>query len=216
LTSDQLPHENGPVELPMVDLAGTLASFGMAPLVKLLLDLGKSGDLLVWQGPWKGHLAFEHGQLSAAAFGPEHGTPALEFICSTLLGGEFEFWEGTPGLPPNLGLLPAPLEVVERFAAGVHQSWVAQVPGPTSIPHLIDARAADDFEVALERIDIHVLMDVDGVRTVREIATRHGWGRSIRSLARLHELVLIGFDVDRNAGLTSPSTRGRPGQVRHL
>src|SRR5690348_981547 len=87
----------------MAELSGSLSSIELAPLVQFLCGLGKSGDLLISRAHWVGHLSFECGQLIGAAVETDSGPTALEFVAAGLCGGDFEFSEGPPGLPRNLG-----------------------------------------------------------------------------------------------------------------
>jgi len=86
----------------MAELNGSLTSIGLAPLVRFLGGLNKTGDLLIARGHWVGQLSFVDGQLTAAAVENAQGPEALTFIAAVLGAGDFEFSEGEPSLPPNL------------------------------------------------------------------------------------------------------------------
>ncbi|HLZ30384.1 MAG TPA: signal peptidase I [Chloroflexota bacterium] len=178
----------------MAELSGSLLSFELTALVRFLCGLGKSGDLLVSHGHWIGQLSVESGRLSAAAVEDEQGPAALEFMSAIMRGGDFEFSEGPPSLSPNLDAGADPLGLLERVAAAAPQAWLSLVPAPTDIPGVVPARTPDDSELALGRTAIYVLLDVDGARTVRDLAGRHGLLRALRSLVRLRELGLVSFE----------------------
>jgi signal peptidase I len=187
----------------MAELSGALSSFPVAQLVRFLSTLNKTGDLLVWHETWIGLLSFERGRLTAADIEGERGTAALELVCSGMSDGEFEFSEGPTSLEPDHDLSEDPLRLVDRLGAAASRSWLAEVPGPTAVPRAVSSVGDDDTELVLERAAIYLLLDVDGVRTVRDLARRHGLARSIESLARLREDGLIVFE----AGEPPPDTQ---------
>jgi signal peptidase I len=206
----------------MPELSGSLVSIEIAPILRFLSGLGKSGDLLVSRGRWLGQLSLDQGRLTAAAIEHESGGPALEFIALALRGGDFEFSEGAPTLSPNLGGLDNPLQEIDR-QAGRSPDWLMALPAPTAIPRLLDpaVRGDEDGEVALGRSALYVLLDVDGQRSVRDLAARHGLLRAVSALSRLRQLGLVDFgSADADASLPDRAGVGRsrgsssPGQPR--
>ena len=192
----------------MAELTGSLSSFELTALVRFLCGQGKSGDLLVARGHWIGQLSVEKGRLSAAAVEDEHGLAALEFMSAVMRDGDFEFSEGPPNLAPNLDGGADPLLLLERFAAVGPQSWLSLVPAPTAVPRVVELRAPDDdSELALGRAALYILLDVDGSRTVRDLAARHGLLRLLKALVRLRDLGLVTFEASH------PTFEGDPGRV---
>lgn len=178
----------------MPELSGSLSNFEITSLVRFLCGLSKSGDLLLARDHWIGQLSVDSGHLTAASTDDELGRPALEFIAAVMAGGEFEFSEGPPTLAPNLDLDSDPLLALERLTAHGPRLRAGRLLAPTVVPRVVESTAADDSEVTLERVAIHVLRDVNGVRTVRELGGRHGLMRTLNALGRLQELDLVAFD----------------------
>jgi signal peptidase I len=178
----------------MPELTGSLSNFNLATLVRFLAGLGKSGDLLVSRERWTGQLAVDRGRLTAAAVVDELGLPALEFIASVMTSGEFEFSEGPPTLAPNLQTDTDPLVVLDRLTSGAAHARITRLLPPTVVPRVLESPEADDADVTLARIAIYVLRDVDGSRTVRDIAARHGLLRTLRALDQLHQVHLVTFE----------------------
>jgi signal peptidase I len=125
----------------------------------------------------------------------EQGLAALEFIATGLADGEFEFSEGPPTLSPAVDLGADPLAQLARFANALPAPWLARVPGPTAVPHLL-AVAEPEAELNLPRGAIYVLLDVNGRRNVRELAAQHGLFRSLKALALLRDVGLVEFAED--------------------
>jgi signal peptidase I len=213
----------------MADLSGSLASVDLASLVQFLAALGKTGDLLVSRDHWFGQLSLDRGRLIAAAFDNEVGQPALELIASGLAHGSFEFSEGPPTLPATADLPRTALDDLAALASEPPAAWAAAVPGPHAIPRL-PASALDgtsDTSLAVARGTVYVLLDIDGQRTVRALAERHGLSRTLKALGRLAELGLVEFarpEPSPIAASASPSTvvspvPGRPrvlDRLRHF
>jgi signal peptidase I len=185
----------------MAELTGSLSSFALQPLVRFLSSLGKSGDLYVSRGEWIGLISFEHGRLISAAVDGEVGSQALEFMVVGLLGGRFTFRPGPPSLRSDLQLGADPLIDFERLAVTSQSILATDMLAPTAIPLLVAPAADDDTDVVLGRAVVRVLLDVNGVRTVQDLARRHGLMRAIRSLSQLYEQGLIRFAT---AGAASP------------
>jgi signal peptidase I len=119
--------------------------------------------------------------------------------------GDFEFSEGPPNLEPNLDGGADPLVLLERFATAGPQSWLSLVPAPTAVPYVVDQGEPDDSDVAVGRATLYVLVDVDGSRSVRDLAARHGLLRLLKALVRLRELGLVAFEASH------PTFEGDPG-----
>lgn len=200
----------------MPEFSGSLSSIRLAPLVRFICGLGKSGDLLLSHGHWIGQLSLEDGRLIAAAIENDEGESALDFISLALRDGDFEFSEGPPSLRPNIGPQDDPLLWLDEQALR-HPAWLAALPSPTAIPHVVhSANDQVDSDVLVARSALYVLVDVDGVRSVRELALRHGLLRVVSSLATLRQLKLVEFG---SVAVVSPDDRddisgasGRRGQ----
>jgi signal peptidase I len=178
----------------MAELTGSLSNFDLAALVRFLAGLGKSGDLLVSREHWIGQLAVDHGRLIAAAVVDESGMPALEFIAAVMNSGDFEFSEGPPTLAPNFQVQTDALAELDQLAANAPHAPISHLLPPTIVPRVIDLPDVGDANITLGRRSIYVLRDVDGLRTVRDIAAQHGLLRTLRALDQLHQLDLIVFD----------------------
>jgi signal peptidase I len=200
----------------MPGLNGSLAFVELVPLVRLLMTLGKSGDLVLSRGSWSGRLLLDRGRLSGAAVVDHTGLEALEFICVALPDAEFEFLEGTPTLSANLDVSPDPLVELERFAAN-RESWNGALPAADVVPQVVRAAPVqNDVDIVLGLSALHVLVDVDGQRSVGELAARHGLLRTLKSLNRLRELGLIAFPASELSPPPTPPEPGTNGRERHL
>jgi signal peptidase I len=178
----------------MPELTGSLSNFDVASLLRFLAGLGKSGDLLVSREDWIAQLAVDRGRLTAAAVLDELGLPALESIASVMTIGEFEFSEGVPTLAPNLQTDTDPLVVLERLTSGAGHAQISHLLPPTVVPRVLDLPESDDTEVTLGRTAIRVLLDVDGSRTVRDIAARNGLLPTVRALDQLQQVRLVTYE----------------------
>src|SRR5919202_4492234 len=78
----------------VIELTGSVQGAGLAQLVRVLGDLGKSGCLRISDGRWAGEVSFDRGELIAAAFGLERGLAALEAIVFALPRAQFTFTDG--------------------------------------------------------------------------------------------------------------------------
>jgi hypothetical protein len=195
----------------LAELSGSLANFGVASVAQLLANTNKTGDLLVARGPWVGQLSLENGRLTAAQVEDETGRAALELIATGMRDGVFEFSEGPPTSTSRGELGSDALAYLTRLADAPTAVWTRRVPAPTAVPRVLVSDAPDDSEIALPRTALYVLLDVDGRRMVREIATRHGLLRTLTALGQLCERGLVEFD-GREAGpppTSSDASKGR-------
>jgi signal peptidase I len=163
-------------------------------VAQLLANTGKTGDLLVARGPWVGQLSVENGHLSAAQVEDETGRAALELIATGMRDGVFEFSEGPPTSRSSGQLGSDALSYLMQLADAPTAAWTRQVPAPTAVPRILISDAPEDREIVLPRTALYVLLDVDGRRMVREIATRHGLLRTLTALGQLCEHGLVEFD----------------------
>jgi signal peptidase I len=199
----------------MSQLNGSLSFVEVGPLVQLLSNLRKTGDLVLSQDGWSARLLVDQGRLTGAVVADRTGTEALEFICVALRNAKFDFEEGSPSVGPNLEQSPEPLAEVERLAAD-SQLWNGALPSPRAVPHVVKSTIfQNDVDVVLGLVALHVLGDLDGRLTVLELATRHGLLRTLRALNRLRELGVIAFESGEPAAPrpphgTPPESNGRP------
>lgn len=184
----------------MSELSGSLASFDITTLLRFLSGVGKTGDVLLSRNQWIGEVSLERGRIIGATVHDDDGPDALEFIAVALQGGTFEFSEGPPTLRPSLASVVDPLSVLEQFARGGALSR-QDLPAPTAVPRRIESNRPeqdDESQITLDRRALYVLMDVDGRRSVRELAERHGLLRTVRALGKLGELGVLDFYSERD------------------
>jgi signal peptidase I len=188
----------------MSRLNGSLSFVEVGPLIRLLLDQHKTGELVLSQDCWSARLLLDQGRLMGAAVADRTGAEALEFICVALRNADFEFEERSSGLGPNLDRVEDPLVDLERMAADA-RSWNGLLPAPQAVPHVVRSTTFEkDVDVVLGLAALHVLGDLDGRLTVLELASRHGLLRTLRSLNRLRELGVIAFESGASAASPSP------------
>jgi signal peptidase I len=177
---------------PASELSGSLGMIGFVPLVQFLSSLGKSGSLRVWRDHWVAEVGFERGNLVAATADDEQGTDALDFILLALAEGEFSFASGPPPAVRNLDQPTEALHAYLERLATARRSEAAALISPVAVPRLAEPPDTDpDAEVVLTRRSLHVLLEVDGRRTVEEIGRRRGRSSSVKELIRLVDLGLI-------------------------
>jgi signal peptidase I len=195
----------------MSDLSGSLASIDLIPLIRFLCSQGKSGDLLVLYEDWTGAIALDRGQLTAAAIEREVGFAALDFMIQALHHADFEFWDGPPQLEPNLPPMGDPLA---GLAAAHGEAWARELPGPEAVPRLVQPERAGDvddgLDVPVARSTVYVLLDVDGRRSIRQIAGRHGLLRGLKALTELRDIGVITFEP----AAPPPTVESRPTRVQ--
>lgn len=181
----------------MAEFSGSLASIPLDALVELLGSLRKSGDALIDRDEWTACLSFEDGRLIGAAIERDVGPSALEFIGAAMHAADFQFWEGPPTLDANL---PARVQLPPRCAHdALDAGWAAELPRPEDVPYLLPGVPVDDDDAAqvpvwpVSRVAVAILLEVDGRRSVRSIAWRHGLQRTLHALAMLRDLELIAY-----------------------
>jgi signal peptidase I len=177
----------------MAELSGSLASIGLVTVAQLLGGLRKSGDVLIARGSWIGQLSFDRGQLTAAALNDERGFAALEFIAASLREADFEFSEGPPTLFAQSEFRDNALSILCQFLNEPAPHWASSVTGLSLVPRPAGLVEDSGSELVLTRSAVRVLLDIDGQRSVRDLASQHGLLRSCKSLGLLHDLGLIEF-----------------------
>ena len=170
----------------------------------------KSGDVLLLQDDWTACLSFEDGRLIGAAVEREEGAAALEFVGAALCEADFQFWEGPPVLNANLADVGEPLRGLPSGRA----AWATDLPALEDVPRLTGVAmdpTEQGQELQLTRATVLVVHDVDGMRSVRRLAARHGLVRTVRALAELRVLNLVDItpaSCEKRRG-TRPSFRPR-------
>jgi Domain of unknown function (DUF4388) len=180
----------------MTELSGTLEGIGLAPLVSFLTGLGKSGRLTIADGPMAGEVFLDGGQVIGAAFDAERGLAALDAIGLALGGGRFGFAEQeTHVVEHNVSLSTAELrqhlDDLQREAAVL----AAAIPSLSAVPHLVVDESGTEDEIGLDRDTLRLLMQIDGRRSVAELARERGLLRTLKQLARLSQLKLARIEA---------------------
>ena len=97
-------------------------------------------------------------------------------------------------------------------------AWARDLPPPTAVPRLLEpASELDDSEMMLGRTAVYVLLEIDGQRSVRDIAARHGVVRSLQALATLRDMGLMRSSSALRRCRPHPAAPGLDGaaSVRH-
>jgi 4-amino-4-deoxy-L-arabinose transferase-like glycosyltransferase len=170
--------------------------FGFAPLARFIARLGKTGTLDVVHDRWHGQVLFESGRPVAAAIGGQEGFAALDFIALVLDGGEFEFCDNRVPMGSDLGVdaeeLWRHLEALDASRAPL----AGRIPAPNAVPKFADEPDdPDPLPAMISRQTLAVLLEIDGKRSVQDIAARRGLSAAITALVTLAELGLIVTDV---------------------
>src|SRR5438105_2883858 len=99
----------------MPELSGSLHTFGLLPVLRLLTDSAATGRVHLSQDRWSGEVFVDTGQVVAASFGLGHGLgaspsgilnglTALEAIVLVMPSATFFFAEGMRGPDRNVDL----------------------------------------------------------------------------------------------------------------
>jgi signal peptidase I len=177
-------------------MSGSLASVGSLRVMQFLADLSQSGRLSLSRGGWTAEVVFDDGWVVEAIAGRERGLAALEFIVLTFVDGNFVFSRHAPFLTGSNGAQGmAPWAHLDKVLAA-HAEGIGALPQPTTIPSLVEpATSSEGQELAVDRDALAVLLEVDGQRSIGQIADTIGGTRSLRALAQLAELNLITYDM---------------------
>jgi hypothetical protein len=176
----------------MTVLCGALADVGLPPLLRFLVHLGQSGQLRIARGRWGAQLAFDRGQLVAAAIGEERGPGVLEAIVLALSDGEFTFTEGAPPAADNMDADATSLQVRVEALASVVGDMAPTISLLSMVPQLV-VPTSEEGLLRLDRPTLNVLLNIDGRRTVEEIAALIGLVQATNALVVLCALGLVGF-----------------------
>jgi hypothetical protein len=187
----------------MTDLAGTLLSIGLAPLLGFLTELRKTGSLVISDGPLKGSLFLEGGRVVGAVFGSERGLTAFEAIVLVLGGGRFEFDENVAEREFNFMVDPQVLSEHVRQLSDERARFVDVLPSLVVVPSVTAAGAEPD-EANLNSGDLQLWSEVDGRRSVLELAHERGLVATARGLSRLVELGVVTLEPVQTVGAASP------------
>src|ERR687885_1654269 len=202
----------------MTELSGTLDGIGLAPLVSCLTGLGKSGRLTIADGPMAGEVYLESGKVVGAAFDAERGLPALDAIGLALGGGRFGFAEqDTRLVEHNVSLAPAELRQHLDELHREQSVLAAAIPSLSAVPTLVVDESGTEDEIGLDRDSLRLLMQIDGRRSVADLARERGLLRTLKQLTRLSQLKLARIETPSRAAPTTshaewPPEGGYPSQ----
>jgi hypothetical protein len=189
----------------MTELSGTLDGIGLAPLVSFLTGLGKSGRLTIADGPMAGEVFLEGGQVIGAAFDAERGLPALDAIGLALGGGRFGFAEqDTRLVEHNVSLAPTELRQHLDELHREQSVLAAAIPSLAAVPTLVVEESGTEDEIGLDRDTLRLLMQIDGRRTVADLARERGLLRTLKQLTRLSQLNLARIEAPNGPSSTRP------------
>jgi hypothetical protein len=193
----------------MTDLAGTLLSIGLAPLLGFLGQLRKTGSLFISDGPLSGQVFLEGGRVVGAIFGSERGSAAFEAIVLVLGGGEFALDEAVTERELNFMVEPKVLDDLLRRLADERARFANVLPSLAVVPSLrLSDAADDDDEVIVSVTALRLLLEVDGRRSVLDLARNGGLVAAARGVARLLELGLVTVrPIDVAHVVTAPNPR---------
>jgi hypothetical protein len=206
----------------MAELSGSLDSFGIAPILRLMTDLHKSGRVRISQaspeGPgWTAELLVENGQTVAAFFGAARGLgaapsralsglAALDAIVLALGNAAFFFVEGTPSPERNVVLSASELQArlalleEERLTSGTALPPLGAVPRRVQLDEEHDAGQ----EIVIDRGKLHLLLAVDGHRTIAELIGDQELLRTFRDLTWLARNGFVQF-VEQDEDIAAAS-----------
>jgi hypothetical protein len=174
----------------MTELAGTLRSIGLAPLLGFLTGLRKTGSLVIFDGPFGGRVFLEGGRVVGAVFGAERGQTAFEAIVLVLGGGEFTFDEDAAERELNFMVDPDRLDEHLRRLSAERARFAGVLPSLAVVPS-VSLTALDEQEVTLNAGALRLLLEVDGSRTLLELARERGLVAAAMGVSRLVELGLL-------------------------
>jgi Domain of unknown function (DUF4388) len=195
----------------MTELSGTLEGIGLAPLVSFLTGLGKSGRLTIADGPMAGEVFLEGGQVIGAAFDAERGLPALDAIGLALGGGRFGFAEqDTRLVEHNVSLAPAELRQHLDELHREQSVLAAAIPSLAAVPMLVVDESGTEDEIGLDRDTLRLLMQIDGRRTVADLARERGLLRTLKQLTRLAQLNLTRIEPPNGPSPTRAEWQAQP------
>jgi hypothetical protein len=174
----------------MTNLAGTLLSIGLTPLLGFLSGLRKTGSLLISDGPFGGRLFLEGGRVVGAVFESERGMAAFEAIVLVLGGGEFAFDEDAAERELNLMVESNRLDEHLRRLSEERAGFASVLPSLAVVPS-VRLTGGEDDEVTINTAALRLLLEVDGCRSVLDLAHERGLVAAARGVCRLVELGLV-------------------------
>jgi signal peptidase I len=178
----------------MTELRGHLQDFGLAAVVQLVAELGRSGCLRISQAGWVGELHFAHGHVVAADVGEHDGQTAIELIALALADGDFVYSDcSPPAIDPHRESCATDLQ--RELQDLLARPKCRGRPLLHSVPRvslLEDATA--NGEIALSRTELAMLLDVNGRRTTEEIMRGRNSLLTLRTLMRMSEAGVIALE----------------------
>jgi len=186
------------------ELSGSLHSFGLLPVLRLLAESATTGRVHLTQDGWSGEVFIDAGQVVAATFGlghglggsPSgilHGLTALEAIVLVMPNATFFFAEGVRS--PDRNVEPAADELHARLTT-LREEFLRsepQVVSPMAVPLRVDLASVplENGEIRIDRAKLRLLLAVDGQRTVAELIEGKGLLPTWRDLTWLASRGLI-------------------------
>ena len=177
----------------MAELNGSLEDFKLSEIIRLLNGLRKSGSLAISRGDLTAEILLTAGAVADASFRSETGLPALEAAMLALPQGQFAFTSGRPAAARTIELTTEELLAhLDGFAAR-QAELVGAIPALDAIPRLGQS-ISSVRGVSLDREMIDALREIDGERTVEDIAVNGTLAGTLLALARLRRSGLVTFD----------------------
>lgn len=148
-------------------LKGNLAQLSLLDILRMLSSGRRTGRLDVRQGAKSGEIYLHRGLILHAVAGPQIGEDVI-FMLMGWLEGEFSF---TPDVPPPEQSIHTPTEQLLLAAARQAEQWadIKDVLSSTDAVFNISPSGSTST-ISLKPIEWQVLAQVNGERSVKEIA----------------------------------------------
>jgi signal peptidase I len=178
--------------------SGSVATPGLAGagidvriLVRWLRNLKVTGTLVLCEAEWSAQLVFDRGRVIHANFLDLDQTEAA--VCIEALFGQpmFTFIAVTQPHSGQASAVGDLCNVVAAEAAGRLGPGLAVLHGPTWIPRLRLDHPDGHQELSLTRAQLALLVEVNGQRSIGDLAEEHGSQTTLVHLLRYCELDLI-------------------------
>jgi hypothetical protein len=182
----------------MTALAGSLLSIGLEPLLALLHQAHKTGSLSISDGPLSGRVFLEGGRVVGAVFESQRGVTAFDTIVLALGAGEFAFDENVTQRELNFMVEPHVLEERLHRLSDERARFARLLPSLAAVPSVTLA-GNEDEQVTLSASALRLLLEVDGRRSVFDLARRRGLVPAARAVSSLVEAGLVTFQPGQSA-----------------
>lgn len=199
--------------LPGAALRGSTDLVDLAELVRSVAALDVDGRLCLSHDSWWGEMFVHGGRLVEAVCGADRGQHALDAICQLAAPSDtvirFTFWpEGLDGVEGGEEDLGAYFGRAAREARMIHTLVAAGGDVPRVMPY--DPELGEDDTVLLDRRTLALLVDVDGRRSVAQLAHLHGELPTLKGLVRLIDAGVLAVPPTHAA--TRTGIRSQPRQ----